>query len=185
MRNNYHRYCFLKGKLIFSQKLKRRINFTSGSFAFAPFQLFQHISCPAISHVQTSTKLFQHIKIVCSNNTLRICFLFITPQVAFVPFAIFFTFQSSVSSSKLGLPPFLKVGLATLYLAFQEFTVVLLKLNLAYLDESCLIHDAVQQTFAYMPTYFSCFRNSFLILYFFARILNLKKICKSLVFSFV
>ena len=175
MRNNYHRYCFLKGKLIFSQKLKRRINFTSGSFAFAPFQLFQHISCPAISHVQTSTKLFQRIKIVRSNNTLRICFLFITPQVAFVPFAILFTFQSSVSSSKLGLPPFLKVGLATLYLAFQEFTVVLLKLNLAYLDESCLIHDAVQQTFAYMPTSFFLFQEQFFDTLFFCQNTEFKK----------
>ena len=185
MRNNYHRYCFLKGKLIFSQKLKRRINFTSGSFAFAPFQLFQHISCPAISHVQTSTKLFQHIKIVCSNNTLRICFLFITPQVAFVPFAIFFTFQSSISSNKLRLPAFLKVGLSTLHLAFQEFTMVIYQLNLAYLDENCLMPDAVPQTFAYMPISFLLFQEQPFGTLRFARILNLKKLCKSLVFSFV
>ena len=69
---------------------------------------------------------------------LRICFLFITPPTALVLIAISFTFLSSISSSKLGLPAFVKVGLATLHLAFQEFTVVLLKLYLAYLDENFL-----------------------------------------------
>ena len=56
--------------------------------------------------------------------------------------AISFTFLSSVSSNKLGFPAFLKVGLATLHLAFQEFSIVLLKLYLAYLDENVLITDA-------------------------------------------
>ena len=74
---------------------------------------------------------------------LRICFLFITPPAALVPIAISFTFLSSVSSSKLGLPAFLNVGLATLRLAFQEFTVVLLKLYRPCLDENFLVDDAV------------------------------------------
>ena len=125
-----------------SQKLRRSINFTSGSFAFAPFQLFQHMSCSAISQVQTSTMF----------GMLRICFLFITPPAALGPIAISFTFLSSVSSNKLGLPSFLKVGLATLHLAFQEFTVLLKLYYAKYLDENFLIADLVPQTFAYMPT---------------------------------
>ena len=55
----------------------------------------------------------------------------------------YYTFLSTVSFSKLGLPVFSKVGSPTLHLAFQEFTVVLLKLYFAYLDENVLLADAV------------------------------------------
>ena len=89
---------------------------------------------------------------------LRICFLFITPPVAVVQTAIYFTCLSSVSSSKLGLPAFLKVGLATLHLAFVELTVVLLTLYLAYLGDYFFIADAVPLTFAYMSSSFLLFQ---------------------------
>ena len=78
---------------------------------------------------------------------------------------IFYLFEESFIS-KLGLPAFLKVGLATLHLALQEFTEVLLKLHVAYLDENFLIADAVPQTFAYMPT--SIFIVSETIFWYFA-----------------
>ena len=133
------------------------MNFTGGSFVFAPFQLFQHIPCLVISQVQTSTNSFNALRLFALTTPfviLRICFPFTTPAATLVPGAISFTFLSSVSSSKLGLPVFLKVGLTTLHLAFQEFIVVLFQLYLAYLDKNFLIDDAVPSTFAYMPTSF-------------------------------
>ena len=140
------------------------MNFTSGSFAFASFHLFQHIPCPAISQAQTSTNSFNALRLFALTTPfamLRICFPITTPAATLVPVAICFTFLSSVSSSKLGLPVFLKVGLASLHLAFQEFIVVLFQLYLAYLDKHFLIADAVPSTFACMPTsFFYCFRNS-------------------------
>ena len=84
---------------------------------------------------------------------MRISILFITPLSALVPIAISFTLLSSVSSSKLGLPAFLKVGLATFHLDFQAFTVVLLKLYLTYLDQNFLITDAVPDIL-YIHVYF-------------------------------
>ena len=140
------------------------MNFTSGSFAFASFHLFQHIPCPAISQAQTSTNSFNALRLFALTTPfamLRICFPITTPAATLVPVAICFTFLSSVSSSKLGLPVFLKVGLASLHLAFQEFIVVLFQLYLAYLDKHFLIADAVPSTFACMPTsFFYCFRKS-------------------------
>ena len=111
-----------------------------------------HFSCFSISLAQRSVRSklppnsFNALGIVFSNNTLRnvenLLSIYNSTSCSSADCYIFYLFEQcfiqQIRSSSL-----LKCRLATLRLAFQEFTVVLLKLYRPCLDENFLVDDAV------------------------------------------
>ena len=83
-----------------------------------------------------SSKAFLLFAPTISVAILKICFHFIAPPVAVIQIKIFLTFLIRLSSRRFNLPALLKTALMFLHLAFQKFTIVLLKVYLLYLVEN-------------------------------------------------
>ena len=69
----YPEWLFLllfESKLFFSEKLDRRLYFTSRRSLFSPIQSFQNSSCPALCEFNNTTEFFKHFRVICSYHTI-------------------------------------------------------------------------------------------------------------------